>query len=316
MKALPSLRKDLTNMVVRPTGITHITQQKDDMTRLLTETNVNGSVTTKLDTLPSSSTAIGAVTATVGGINVAGKKIERKMAKVSPISRKSNAMKKSYANVLPKKHVNIAPRTNPTPIQQMPSIGLPSMADSLKSQQTKVMQNVTQQRLHVKLLKRQMEYGGQPDYGVVPLLTTIHLPGNGTTQSSNQQQQVAQHQHQHHQQSTIGTVQPNQSHQTPKTLPQNQKPNGAIYQLHPTSVIQIPVATKETNQQTANNIVVNNGYFINGAFIKLQQMLAPTAAGVDQQFHRQIKDTQPQSNVRLSHIEFFICIRFIVLFFL
>lgn len=49
--------------------------------------------------------------------------------------------------------------------------------------------------------------------------------------------------------------------------------NGPIYQLHPTSVIQIPVATKETNAQTANNIVVNNGYFINGAFIKLQQML-------------------------------------------
>lgn len=56
-----------------------------------------------------------------------------------------------------------------------------------------------------------------------------------------------------------------------------QKPtkiNGSIYQLHPTSVIQIPVATKETNTQTTNNIVVNNGYFINGAIIKLQQMLS------------------------------------------
>lgn len=49
--------------------------------------------------------------------------------------------------------------------------------------------------------------------------------------------------------------------------------NGPIYQLHPTSVIQIPVAPKEQNTPTANNIVVNNGYFINGAFIKLQQML-------------------------------------------
>lgn len=51
------------------------------------------------------------------------------------------------------------------------------------------------------------------------------------------------------------------------------KMNGPIYQLHPTSVIQIPVAPKEQNTPTANNIVVNNGYFINGAFIKLQQML-------------------------------------------
>ncbi|XP_031616661.1 zinc finger protein jing homolog isoform X1 [Contarinia nasturtii] len=276
MKALPSLRKDLTNMVVRPTGISHIIQPKEDATRLLSEESIpsNVTATTKLDTLPAS----------LLNLPILGKKVERKTAKVSPISRKSNAMKKSYANVLPKKHVNIAPRTNITSIT-VPSIGLPSMADTMKSQRTKFMQSVTQQRLHVKLLKRQMEFNAQNDYGVVPLLTTIHLSGTGATQTQTQQQQ----------QTSINTVQPNQSLQAQKNLPQTQKPNGAIYQLHPTSVIQIPVATKETNTQTTNNIVVNNGYFINGAFIKLQQMLAPATTGVDQQF-RQIKDNQPQSN--------------------
>lgn len=72
------------------------------------------------------------------------------------------------------------------------------------------------------------------------------------------------------------SVQPTQSMQTHKNMQHTQKPtkmNGPIYQLHPTSVIQIPVAQKESNAQTPNNIVVNNGYFINGAFIKLQQML-------------------------------------------
>ncbi|XP_055313406.1 zinc finger protein jing isoform X2 [Sitodiplosis mosellana] len=311
MKALPSLRKDLTNMVVRPTTTvfphittttTTTTQQKDDTTRLLSDTiavaaaataavTANGSTATniKLDTLPTSSASITS-TATIS----LGKKVERKTAKVSPISRKSNAMKnKSYANVLPKKHVNIAPRTTSMTV---PSIGLSTMADTIKSQQTKMIQSVTQQRLHVKLLKRQMEFGGQTDYGVVPLLTTLHLPpGTGTAQTQQQQQQ--QQQQQNAAAAALGAVQSNQSLQAqPKNLPQTQKPNGAIYQLHPTSVIQFPVATKETNTQTANNIVVNNGYFINGALIKLQQMLAPaTATGVDQQF-RQIKDVQSQSN--------------------
>lgn len=326
MKALPSLRKDLTNVVVRPTAIAHLTAQQKDESKILCESSTLNGISTKIDTLPSSSSSSSSLssslslstnggtamaTATVVTATASSKKVERKTAKVSPISRKSNAMKKSYANVLPKKHVNIAPRTNTTSMT-VSSIGLPSMADSMKSQQTKVMQS-----LHVKYLKRQMEFGGQTDYGVLPMLTTIHLPGTGTAQTQNQHQhQHHQHQHQHQQpqqqNGTLNAVQSNQSLQAQKNLPQTQKPNGAIYQLHPTSVIQIPVATKETNPQTANNIVVNNGYFINGAFIKLQQMLTPTATGVDQQFHRQIKEAQPQSNVRILCI---FCFLFFVFFF-
>lgn len=308
MKALPSLRKDLANMVVRPSGAA---TNKDELSAIPLS---NGTSTTSTSTsssscsnssitLPSSTTTTTTTTANPNGI---GKRaVERKTAKVSPIARKANTTKKTYANVLPKKHVNIAPRTNPTSIT-VPSMGLSTMADSIKSQQTNLMQNVAQQqqRFNVKLLKRQMEYGGQGDYGVVPMLTAIH----------SQQQ----HHHLKQQQQTISAMQANASLQAQKNLPQTQKPNGAIYQLHPTSVIQIPVGTKDTNTQTANNIVVNNGYFINGAFIKLQQMLAPAASPMDSHshshFHRQIKESQPQSTtVSISYCSNFTNILFFAL---
>lgn len=105
---------------------------------------------------------------------------------------------------------------------------------------------------------------------VPTLLTTIHLPTNGNT--------IAAATASSQKQPTLTTMHPNHSTQAHKNMQHAQKPptklNGSIYQLHPTSVIQIPVATKETNTQTTNNIVVNNGYFINGAIIKLQQMLS------------------------------------------
>lgn len=106
------------------------------------------------------------------------------------------------------------------------------------------------------------------EFGVVPtLLTTIRIPTNGNSLAATSSPQKPP---------TLNTVQSNHSIQAHKNMQHTHKQtrmNGPIYQLHPTSVIQIPVAAKETNTQTANNIVVNNGYFINGAFIKLQHML-------------------------------------------
>lgn len=151
VKALPSIasQKDqtnLTNMVIRSTDFPAIMlpQQLEDDSKppppplvptspveeadTLCQTtqnhrNTNGSV--GIRPLPPNSTIANA------------KKVERKTAKVSPISRKSNAIKKStYATVLPKKHVNIAPRTTSMTIQ---SAALTTMADSVKSQQSKAL---------------------------------------------------------------------------------------------------------------------------------------------------------------------------------
>lgn len=236
MKALPSLRKDLINTAMRPPAISSTQQLKDD-SRILVETSTTPSIdyhTIKSDTLPALSL--------LSNSNVSAKKVERRTATVSPMSRKSNATKKSY--MPPKKHVNIAPRTNAT-----------TMVDTIKSQQMKVLQKVAQQQ-------KQHE------------------------QQQQQHQDSQQHQQHDQQSAKLNGLQTAQS----------AKANGAIYQLHSTPVIQIPVGTKDTNTQTVNNILLNNGYIINGAFIKLQQMIAPAATGVDQQFHhRQMKDTQPQS---------------------
>lgn len=189
VKALPSLKKDLTNMVIRSTEFpsSNGTQQqtinntKDDskiLSQSISPIQSMPCIPDKTDaTLPnvqnnhnnnnSNSLSVDSKnserrlekfrmeTRFAPSTVTNAKKVERKTAKVSPISRKSNAMKKSYANVLPKKHVNIAPRTNTTSIT-MPSMALTTMADSIKSQQSKSQQ---QQRLHVKVFRRQTEYG-------------------------------------------------------------------------------------------------------------------------------------------------------------
>lgn len=160
VKALPSIasQKDqtnLANMVIRSTDFPAIMlpQQSNDESKALAppplvptssveEANTlcqiaqnhrNTNVSVGIRPLPLNSTIANA------------KKVERKTAKVSPISRKSNTIKKStYATVLPKKHVNIAPRTNTTSMT-IQSTALTTMADSVKSQQSKAL--LTQQQV-------------------------------------------------------------------------------------------------------------------------------------------------------------------------
>lgn len=171
VKALPSLKKDLTNMVVRSTELPTETQSKIEtasipaMTAKVQCTDVlshqsSTGASDKTDTLPlvqNSNKNLSVCISPLNGTTQANK-IERKTAKVSPISRKSNVIKKPYANVLPKKHVNIAPKTPATPIN-VSSMALPTMAH-----QTKSMLQSNRQRLHVKVFRRQNEIGAQNEY--------------------------------------------------------------------------------------------------------------------------------------------------------
>lgn len=288
VKALPSVKKDLTSMVVRSTDFPATNaslnsavasaQQKDGLKTLCSTSMKHSShpaINDKQTDIAPKNNCNLSVRALTSITTAPVKKVERKTAKVAPlapISRKSNApTKKSYAHVLPKKHVNIAPRT---------------VVDAMKPHQTPANIQMLAKRSDLMQQKPLLQKLTQPTV----LLTTIRIPsGQHIALQQSQAPNIAaasiqqQQQQQQPQQQTQTSTQSHQSVQPKNMMSQStqkqsvNKMNGQIFQLHSAPVmpklVQIPMA-KEATASTASNLVVNNGahYFFNGAVIKLQQM--------------------------------------------
>lgn len=232
--------------------------------------------------------------AAVRSLAAPARKVERKMAKVAPlapISRKpAAATKKSYPPVLPKKHVNIAPRTP----NKLAADHAKNAAAAATSNQLQLLKHQHHQQKATAILQPKMSQSAV-------LLAAIRIPATPALTQAKQMPAVSQS-------LTIShpKIQPTHIHTTPsssspmcksihtKSSSSQSKLNGSIYQLHSAPVmpklVQIPnvvsggaqtTVAKDTTAATpaTSNLVINNGathFFLNnGTVIKLQQMAPP-----------------------------------------
>lgn len=195
---------------------------------------------------------------TTAAVVPAPRKVERKTAKVAPFasaSRKpstSTTSKKTLLPVLPKKPVNIAPRTMEMQTNANNGLQMISPVKCADVQQLQQKTAILQPKIH------------QPTV----LLTAIRIPPN----------QAKPIQPQHHKTAAkIGG--PMFQLASPPVMPKLVQIPNIVAPKDPTGMCysKMPRENPSTSMDptSTNNLVINNGsthYFLNGAVIKLQQM--------------------------------------------
>lgn len=260
-------KKSMANMAIRSTAFTSIKSNGKHFCNQLTKPDeyVSSHGSKATDDSSGSSDDV-RVLNTIPSALAANRKVERKTAKVAPFastSRRPNthnaaSSKKSLPPVLPKKPVNIAPRTMDITantngnFQMMSSVKCNEMQQQLQQQQQKALM---QPKVHQSTV----------------LLRAIRIPPH----------QPKNIQHQAKTAPKIGT----------------QMFQFASSPVMP-KLVQIPnIVPPKEDAAASHNLLINNGnahYFLNGAVIKLQQMAQPHVAATLEAVNSLLQKSQPQ----------------------